>query len=182
MKKLVDLEKAGFVVNNKFRKDWTGSKKIFLRKSVANALIRAKKLLPKGYNFEIHDGKRSVEDQRKIIKICEEDFKNKYPGSWKERLVIFTGGYKSLTQKIPKHTHRHGGAVDLTILNKKGRQLNMGGRKFNESSYLNYYERRKNLTEKEKVVRKNRRLLKKVMKKAGFIENPYEWHHWGFGR
>jgi zinc D-Ala-D-Ala dipeptidase len=182
MKGLVNVEKYGLVIRNNFRKDWAKSKKIFVRKSVAEALLRAKSFLPKGYNFEIHDGKRSIEDQRRIIKICEKDLKNKFPASWKGRLVTFTGGYKSLRMKLPRNTHRHGGAIDLTILDKNGKQLDMGGRKFNSTSKLNYYENRKNLTEKQKLTRKNRQLLKRVMKRSGFIENLDEWHHWGYSR
>lgn len=180
--KLVNVEKLGFKVNNKYRKDWAGSNKIFIRESVAKALVMAREFLPEGYNFEIRDGARSKMDQRRIIKICERDFKKRFPNDWEEKLVTFTGGYEVLKLKPKKDTHLGGGAVDLTILNEKGKDLDMGGQTFDERASLNYYERKKRLTKREKLVRDNRRLLKRVMGKAGFKPYLREWHHWGFSK
>jgi len=182
MKGLVSLEKHGFILDQSKRKDWAGSKKILVRKSVANALTKAKKLLPEDYNFKVFDGKRSVEDQRRIIKICEEDFKNRDPKNWEKMLVDFTGGYQSLKMKLPKNTHRHGGAVDLTILDEKGKEIDMGGDTFDKREALNFYERKKNLTKREKQIRANRRLLKNVMTKSGFEPHYPEWTHWGYSK
>jgi zinc D-Ala-D-Ala dipeptidase len=182
MKGLVSLEKEGFVIDNKKRKDWANSNKIFVRKSVLKALKKAKAMLPEGYNFKIFDGKRSIEDQRRIIKICEEDFKNRDPKNWKEMLVKFTGGYQSLKQKLPKNTHRHGGAVDITIIDGNGKEIDMGKDTFDKREALNFYERKKNLTKREKQIKKNRRLLKKVMTKAGFEPYYPEWTHWGYSK
>jgi D-alanyl-D-alanine dipeptidase len=182
MNNLVSLEKYGFVIDNSERKDYTKAKKMFVRKSVAKALVKARELLPKGYNFKIFDGKRSIEDQRRIIKICEIDFKNRDPKNWKEMLVKFTGGYQSLKQKLPKNTHRHGGAVDLTIINEKGKELDMGEDTLDKREALNYYERKKNLTKREKQIKKNRKLLKKVMTEAGFEPHFPEWNHWRFSK
>ena len=181
MKKgLVSLGKYGFVINNKFRKDWTKAKRIFVRESVAKALVKAKKNLPKEYNFEIYDGKRSIAQQREIIKICEKDFKEKYPKNWEKILITATGGYKSLTEKVPLDTHRHGGAVDLTIIDDKGKKLMMEEDDTPKKNALNYYERKKKLTKKQKEIKNNRKLLKKVMQKAGFKPYLKEWTHWGF--
>ncbi|MFC1710714.1 M15 family metallopeptidase [Nanoarchaeota archaeon] len=182
MKGLVSLGKYGFIINNSHRKDYTNVKRIFVRKSVVKALIKAKKDLPKGYNFKIWDGKRSIEQQRKIIKLCEKDFKKKHPKNWEKMLIKFTGGYQSLKQKLPKNTHRHGGAVDITIVNNNGKELFMGGITFSEKDALNYYEKKKKLTKKEKKARDNRRLLKKIMKKVGFKPNLNETHHWGYSK
>ena len=182
MEKLVNLEKYGFKINNKYRKDWAKSNKIFIRKRVLLALLKAKSFLPEGYNFEIHDGKRSKEDQRRIIKICEEDFKNRYPKNWKEKLLIFTGGYEILKSKPKRDTHLGGGAVDLTILDKKEKELDMGEDSFDEKESLNYYENKKKLTKREEQIKKNRRLLKRIMKKVGFKPYLKEWHHWGFNK
>ena len=179
-KNLVNVEDYGFEVNNKYREDWARSGQILVRKEVAKALVKVREELPEGYNLEIHDGKRTKEDQRRIIKICEEDFKNRFPDSWNERLKKFTGGYESIEKDLPPDTHRHGGAVDLTIIDENGERLNMGGRKYNETSNLGYYENKSDLSKEEKGIRDNRRLLKRAMKKAGFKPNPEEWNHWGY--
>ena len=177
----VNLEKYGFVINQRARKDWAGSKKIWIRKSVAEALFKAKEKLPKGYNFIILDGKRTLKDQRRIIKICEKDFKKRDPKNWKQMLIDFTGGYEILKQKkFSSMSHLGGGAVDLTIVDNKGKELDLGGDTFDKREALNYYENKKTLIKQEKVIRDNRRLLKKVMIKSGFKPYLKEWIHWGF--
>lgn len=178
--KLAELGSKGFIIDNKNRKDYTKSKKMYLRKSAVDALIKAKSFLPEKHNFKIWDGKRSVAEQRRIIKICEEDFKKKYPKNWHNMLVRYTGGYEVLKQKsFWPASHLGGGAVDLTIVKGK-RELDMGGIKLNEQDALNYYEKKKRLSKKEKEIRENRRLLKRVMRKAGFKGYKHEWWHWGY--
>ena len=178
MKGLINLKKHGFVIDNRKRNDWARSKKIFIRSSVAQALLRARELLPEGNNFKIWDGKRSIEDQRRIIKICEKDFKRKHPKNWHNMLVRYTGGYKILKQRpFWPASHLGGGAVDLTIMKGK-KELEMGGVSFNEKDNLNYYEKKKKLTKKEEEIKRNRRLLKKVMRKVGFKPYLPEWWHW----
>ncbi len=183
MKGLVNLEKYGFIIDNDHRKDYAKSNKIFIRKSVAEALIRAKGFLPRGYNFKIFDGKRSLADQRRIVQICAKDFKRRYPKNWKQNLIDFTGGYEILKQKrFSPYSHLGGGAIDLTIVNEESNNLDMGDDNFDEKEALNYYERKKNLTKREKEIKINRRLLKSVMTKAGFKAYPKEWSHWGYGK
>ena len=178
--KLIDVEKRGFVIDNKYRKGWATSKKILLRSSVVKALEKARDLLPEGFNFKVRDGWRSVADQKKIIQICEDDFKKKFPKNWNNMLTRYTGGYKALKERpFYPASHLGGGAVDITIIRGK-REIPLGGVTFSETDNINYYEKKKRLTKMEKEIRNNRKLLKKVMRKAGFkVYNP-EWWHWGY--
>ncbi|MFH1607935.1 MAG: M15 family metallopeptidase [archaeon] len=178
--KLCDLKECGFIIDNRERRYYSKSKKIFLNKSATDALLKAKEYLPKSHNFKITDGKRSLTEQRKIVKMCEKQFKKEYPKNWEKLLDIYTGGYVELKfKKIPFMNHLSGNTVDLTIIKNK-KELDMGDVKFNEKDKLSFFERKKNLTKKEKVIRDNRRVLKKVMTKAGFKSYPLEWWHWGF--
>lgn len=182
MKGLVDLSNYGFVIDNS-KRDYTKAKKMFSRKSVAEALVKARGFLPENYNFKIWCGKRSLAEQRKIVQICAEDFKNRDPKNWRKMLVDFTGGYEILKQKsFSPYSHLGGGAVDLTIIDDKRKELDMGGDTFDKREALNYYERKKNLTKREENIKKNRRLLKRVMTKAGFKSYSKEWTHWGYGK
>ena len=182
MKGLVNLKKYGFIIDNCNRRDYAKSDKIFIRKSVAEALMKAKELLPPGYNFKIWDGKRSLADQRRIVQICAEDFKERDPKNWKQKLIDFTGGYEILKQKkFSPYSHLGGGAVDLTIINEKKKELDMSDGTFDEKEALNYYEKEK-LTKRDMNIRDNRRLLKRVMIKVGFKAYPKEWNHWGYGK
>ncbi|MEK6757875.1 MAG: M15 family metallopeptidase [Nanoarchaeota archaeon] len=175
----VNLGRYGFILIKKEANN-KKTKRVYLRKSAADALLKAKNYLGEGYNFKIAEGKRAKSEQRAIIKDCERDFKRKKYQDWKKMLIKYTGGYDILKKKrFAPDTHLGGGAVDLTIMKGK-KELSMGGIKLNEKSHLNYFEKKKKLTKKEKEIRDNRRLLKKVMKKARFKPSLHEWWHWGY--
>jgi len=169
---LVDLKKYGFLIDNHYRKWYTKAKIMQSRKSVADALVLAKKRLPDGYNFKITEGKRTLASQRLIVAKFAKKFEGKL-------LEDFAGGYPSITKPLPPDTHRHGGALDLTIVDKRGKELSMGGRTWTAADSLRAYERN-SLSRREKEIRDNRRLLATVMKKAGFKPHLPEWWHWKF--
>ena len=138
------------------------------------------------YLLAVDGTQRSKRNYDKLIinhdkTICfKRDFKRKKYQDWKKMLIKYTGGYDILKKKrFAPDTHLGGGAVDLTIMKGK-KELSMGGIKLNEKSHLNYFEKKKKLTKKEKEIRDNRRLLKKVMKKARFKPSLHEWWHWGY--
>lgn len=179
-KKLVDLEKYEFVIDINSIKDYSKSKKIFLNKPAADALVFAKKNFPKGYNLKIKDGNRTLAIQKKIVEMMKKYLKKKDPDNWLELLSKYSGGYDGLkSEETYSLDHRSGNAVDLTLV-KNGQELNMGGVNHDKRDELNFFERKRKLTEEDKKIRDNRRLLKKVMKKAGFENYPPEWWHWGY--
>ena len=178
----VNLKKYGFILDKTNVATGKKARLVWLRGGAAEALVKARNLLGEGYNFKIGEGKRSLEEQRAIIKICEKDFKKNDPINWKEMLIRYTGGYSVLKQeKFEPNTHLGGGAVDLKVI-RDGKELDLGKVKLNESSNLNYYENKNKLTNKQKIIRDNRRLLKKVMKRVGFKPYLPEWWHWGYSK
>lgn len=74
-----------------------------------------------------------------------------------------------------KGRHTRGTAIDLTILDRNGNELEMPSEfdSFTENAHSDY----QNCTAE---ARKNRELLKSVMEKQGFIQYPYEWWHFDF--
>ena len=74
--------------------------------------------------------------------------------------------------------HSTGGAVDLTIVDPEGRELDMGTGfdDFSDAANTAYFE--KNGSQE---IRDNRRLLYNVMLAAGFTNYPSEWWHYDFG-
>lgn len=74
--------------------------------------------------------------------------------------------------------HTTGGAVDLTILDNYGRELDMGSffDEFTDRTYTAYYENEKNV-----LVKNNRRLLYNIMTTVGFTNLPSEWWHYDYG-
>jgi zinc D-Ala-D-Ala dipeptidase len=187
--RIVDVKKYGFVIEPRyFFYGWSKSAEIKGRESAVKALVRARKLLPKGYNFKIWDCQRS----RKVNLIMIDSFKKRlkiiYPRwSSKERtklLVKFCGSVPPPIRITELGTHRNSGSFDLTIINKKGDELYMGTDfdDLTKKAATNYYENKSKPGLLEKEAKKNRRLLKRVMKKAGFVNYPFEWWHWSYDR
>jgi D-alanyl-D-alanine dipeptidase len=151
-----------------------------LNKKTAEALKKANSDLPKGYDFSIINGYRSMKEQKKIVEDMEKKLKKTNPHNWKELLKKYTGGYEELYSKdISFMDHRSGNAVDLKIVHGD-EEVELGGEQMDERDRLDYYEKKTSLTKEEAVIRHNRRWLKKVLERHGFKNNPDEWWHWGY--
>jgi D-alanyl-D-alanine dipeptidase len=74
--------------------------------------------------------------------------------------------------------HNFGVAVDVTIVDKNGKEIDMGFTPFYKNDLLIYvgYARLKAFG-LSKMQKENQELLKQVMTKAGFIPLNYEWWH-----
>ena len=71
--------------------------------------------------------------------------------------------------------HNRGGAVDITLVDKNGNELDFG-------TAFDYFgvEAGHDYTKLPKKVRNNRKLLKKIMVQNGFREFKSEWWHYDF--
>lgn len=177
----------GFAVEPRYWSyGWTTSKKIKGRLSTVKALKRAQKLLPKGYNFLIWDCQRPYNVQAMMMKDFNKRLKVLYPKlsltHRKKLLLKFSGGLVKHITRLD--THRRGGAVDLTIIDTTGKELDMGTDHddLTKKASTDYYEQKANLTAREKRIKKNRRLLVKAMKQTGFKGYILEWWHWSYSK
>lgn len=181
--KLVDLGKCKFLTEPRYYfYGWTESDKILARESVAKRLVKARKLLPKGYNFKIWDAARPLAVQLKMIENFRRRFKHANPRLPKKEIERLVDSFcaKPLKKVTRPDTHRNGGALDLTIVDGRGRELYMGT-EFDDATVKaqpDYFENLKKLSATDLLARKNRRLLKRVMIKVGFDQHPREWWHW----
>ena len=84
-----------------------------------------------------------------------------------------------LWDKTAGPVHTTGGAIDLTIVDKNGNELDMGTGFdcFKDTANTNYFE----LNNINEEVKNNRRLLYTVMTEAGFTNLPTEWWHFDYG-
>ena len=76
--------------------------------------------------------------------------------------------------------HNYGAAVDISISTKIGKELDMGT-PFDFIGKLAHPRQEQKLLKEGKLTEKqieNRKLLRKVMKKAGFFNIQTEWWHW----
>lgn len=76
--------------------------------------------------------------------------------------------------------HPTGGAVDVTLIDKKGNELDMGcaydeDEKSSNGACHSYFD------ELNSTQQLNRKQLFDAMTQAGFINYPFEWWHWSFG-
>lgn len=185
----VDLAKYKFVVEPRYYfYGWASSPRILARQSLAQALVKARLLLPRGCNFKIWDCKRSRKTNLEMVKSFRKRLRLTYlkasPKRIKKILIKFCGRIPCPVKEKRLDTHRNGGAVDLTIVDRKDNELYMGT-DFDDltpKATTDFFEKKKLLTATEKIARKNRWLLKRVMIKAGFKNYAPEWWHWSFDR
>lgn len=128
----------------------------FLRISTAKALVKAnQELIKKGFRIKLYDCYRPLDVQKKMWKIL--------PGT----------NYVANPKKGSKHNR--GAAVDLTLVDSFGNELDMGtkfdffGREAHHT-YLNL----------PKEVLQNRKLLKQTLAKYNFKSIYNEWWHYEF--
>lgn len=175
---LVDAAATFTIDATYFKQGLTTDCRILMRKSVVQKLIAIElKLID--YKFLIWDGYRSRETQSAIYNRYWTELHTQHPDWNNDRLAVEVGTFvtKSSEKRIPPHTT--GGAVDLTLLTKAGRQLDMGT-KFDyfgpEAAALYFEENRTN-----PVVQHNRKILREAMQAEGFRIEPEEWWHFDYG-
>lgn len=155
----------------------------YLRKGAAHRLVAAAKQLPEGYRLVVLDGWRSYQVQASLYERFRQSL---LAQGWQEgeELAAELGKFVALPTK-DIHTpppHLSGGAVDLTIAGPDG-WLEMGTAfdDFSDQAATRHYEERLSLTEKESLIRENRRFLYHLMSEAGFVNYPKEWWHYEYG-
>jgi D-alanyl-D-alanine dipeptidase len=181
--KLVDLTKYKFVTEPRYYfYGWTSEPRVLARESVAKKLVRARKLLPVGHTFKVWDCYRTLAVQVKMIENFRRRLKHANPRLPKKEVDRLVDSFcaKPLKKVTRPDTHRNGGALDLTIIDRQGSELYMGT-DFDDSTSAaatDFFEKKKKLNSLEREVRKNRRLLCRVMEKADFKNYKNEWWHW----
>jgi peptidase M15D vanX D-ala-D-ala dipeptidase len=128
----------------------------YLRKSTAEALVKANaEFLKLGYRIKLFDCYRPLAVQKKMWKIL--------PGTH----------YVANPAKGSKHNR--GAAVDLTLVNKDGNELDMG-------TPFDFFgkEAHHTCTTLPKKVLENRKLLKDILNKYNFKSIYSEWWHYEY--
>lgn len=157
---------------------------IYIRQGALERLQKAAASLPEGYRFKLWDIWRPVALQQAIFDRYAAEIAEKNPGISEEALFletskfVFPPGDDALFPPL----HATGGAVDLTIVDEFGQELDMGTvfEHFGDAAFPEYYEKEPK-AEKELEIRQNRRLLYYSMIDAGFIPDSVEWWHFNYG-
>lgn len=126
----------------------------FLRLKTVKALIEANdSFLKMGFKIKLFDCYRPLDIQKKM---------------WK---IVSNPSYVSDPSK--GSIHNRGGAVDITLVDANGKELDMG-------TPFDFFgvEASHNYTDLSKEIKDNRELLKKVMIEKGFNSFDSEWWHY----
>lgn len=183
MQRLVDLTSDRFIIEPRyFQNGWATSPRIRAQAALARRLLRAQKKLPAGYRFKIWDCYRTFNIQQKMLRSFTERIAKLYPHATKkerEKLVLLFGG-QALPKVLRTDTHRHGGAVDLTIVDAQGHELAMGTDHddLTDRAATKYFEKTKHRSKQAALMRKNRRLLARILTSVGLRNYSREWWHW----
>lgn len=126
----------------------------FLRLKTVIALVNAnEKFIKKGFRIKIFDCYRPLDIQKRM---------------W---TIVSNPEYVADPDK--GSIHNRGGAVDITLVDLNGKELDMGTTfDFFGPEAGHYFD---NLSDE---VKKNRAFLKKIMKKSNFISFDSEWWHY----
>lgn len=160
----VDLKYS--TTNNFLHYDVYGDlERCFVLRKCANMLKEAHRYLREihpDYKFLVFDGLRPRSVQYQMWELVKGTEQEKY---------VANPVYGSL--------HNYGAAVDLTIIDKRGRELDMGTPfdyfgKLAEPRYENYFLKDGKLNKRQI---ENRILLRETMIKAGFLHLSNEWWH-----
>lgn len=158
-------------------------KDVYLRKSAADMLVKANLSLPDGISIKVYDGYRPICVQERLWRYYRRQVINDNKGKnlTDDEIDFMTSFFVSRPSydvKLPS-LHNTGGAVDVTLVDANGKELNMGTEfdDFSHAAWTNHFEE---YTENEEV-RNNRRLLYWTMLDAGFTNLPSEWWHYDYG-
>ena len=146
-----------YATNNNFLKSTVYEcNACLLRKEVARDLVKANDhFMAKGYRIKLFDCYRPLDVQKKMWKILPDA--------------------RYVANPSRGSIHNRGGAVDLTLVDESGTELDMGTDfdHFGKEAHHDY----QNL---DPTVIQNRKLLKDGMEKFGFKPISTEWWHYNF--
>lgn len=155
------------------------TKDIYLRKTVVDKLLKIQRKLKK-YRFLIWDGYRTRDAQKRIYQRYRDELKDLHPHWDEKKLISATNTFVSAPynpDRIPPHVT--GGAIDLTLADKDGKELPMGTvfDYFGPQAAPYYYEENK----MSKEIRENRKLFRDAMFAEDFSIDMDEWWHFNYG-
>ena len=138
---------------------------ILTTKTISEMLIKAVNKLPKDMFLQIDGGYRSTKTQRKL-------WFNKIKELGKEKATQLVGN--PFTTNIPGHCV--GGAVDVSLLDRKMKEINLS------APFKNYYDQQKLYSNKiSEESQKLRLVLYNAMVTSGFAPHPNEYWHFSYG-
>ena len=154
-----------------------GSSCALVRVSVARRLALARAGLPEGLGLRVIEGYRTAAAQHAIIRSYADEIRVSHPAVGAAELERLTSRFVAPMAVAP---HVAGAAVDLTLVDSGGRELDLGtpvDATPEQSSGACYFD----APLAGRHARANRELLAQVLRGAGLVNYPTEWWHWSYG-
>ena len=167
-----------------------------MREGILKRLLAVNKsLAPMGLALFVHDAYRPIEVQNYFHDVWVPNYLRELHPDWDDARIAsevgqyWAGGYpnKQMIDPLSPPPHATGGVVDLTLYSKESGDSLFMGSAFDEVSaisFADHFEREgelRELTSEEQLARTNRRTLYHAMVSEGFVVNPNEWWHFGYG-
>ncbi|QEU96986.1 dipeptidase [Streptomyces kanamyceticus] len=148
-----------------------------LREGVVRRLERAEKLLPDGLRLLFVEGYRPPSLQRAYFEEYAEQLRALHPHWSAAEIHASASRYVSPPDIAP---HSAGAAVDLTLADAEGRELDLGTRMNAdpEESEGACYTAAADIGPE---ARAHRDILGTALTAAGLVNYPTEWWHWSYG-
>ncbi|MFI7404036.1 M15 family metallopeptidase [Streptomyces sp. NPDC049541] len=172
---LVDVRDK-LLVDDRKHEDSHGAE-IRLRRGVLDRLLAAQALLPESLRLLFVEGYRPPALQRRYFERYADELRAVHPDWPSDRIRSAASRYVSPPEIAP---HSAGAAVDLTLADADGRELDLGT-EMNadpEQSDGGCYTDAPNITDE---ARAHRALLGGALTAAGLVNYPTEWWHWSYG-
>lgn len=153
-----------------------GRPQALVRQGLAARLADAAALLPVGIGLRVVEGHRQPEDQLAIIARYSAEVCALHPGISAGDLARLTSRFVAPLEVAP---HVAGAAVDLTLVDARGRELDLGtpiDATPEQSAGACYFA-----AEVSPEARAHRSLLAAALTRVGFVNYPTEWWHWSYG-
>lgn len=172
---LVDVRAHGIGVDAR-RQDEAGAF-AHVRQGLLTRLLHAQSLLPAGVRLLFIEGYRPPVLQRRYFQEYSDDLTRAHPDWPASRIREAASRYVSPPEIAP---HSAGAAVDVTLVDHAGRELDMGTRvnASPEEPQGACYTHAPNISTQ---ARTNRATLGAALSEAGLANYPSEFWHWSYG-
>ena len=149
----------------------------FVRSSLADRLAIAQAALPLGIRLHVVEGHRTAASQQAIVTSYSAELCAAHPGISADDLHRLSSRFVAPLDVAP---HVAGAAVDLTLIDACGHELELGtpiDATPEQSNGRCYFA----AADISRDARANRNLLARVLTDAGLVNYPTEWWHWSYG-
>ncbi|HEV7207217.1 MAG TPA: M15 family metallopeptidase [Mycobacteriales bacterium] len=149
----------------------------YVRRGLRDRLIRAQSALPAGAYLLVVEGWRPMPVQVEYFRDYEAKVRAAMPDVPPEEVRVAASAYVSPPEVAP---HPTGGAVDLTLCDGDGIELDMGTA-LNATPLASDNACYTAASGLEPQAQRNRSLLVATLLRAGLVNYPTEWWHWSYG-